>query len=422
MQKRPTKIFYGWWLVGIAIISSFSAMSLGQAIPGVFMSPITDELGWPISRFYIGISCGTVAGGLMAIIVGPLVDRHGPRRLMIIGAVCCSIGMFGLSHLSTFWQFLLFQVFCSALGWTFFSPLVVNTTVNKWFVAKRGWALALGSAGISMAGIITPKAMTLIVDNFSWRTGYETLACAVLVIIIPAALLTRSRPENYGLLPDGIDPTATSAASSATRAALAADDRQSYTRYQAIRSRAFWLLIVGFGLNGAALTSVLLHAIPFATASGFTRAIAAWGVSVNGLGNLSSKAVWGWSLQKIHGRILVAVAFSISSTGVLVLIAAAQLNSMGLLFLGFYLYGFGFGGSVPLSEFLFARYFGRKNIGAIRGIGIPVSLMCSAGAPILTGLWFDFAGSYTGAFGGIIALYIAGAAVINISKEPPPMS
>ena len=110
MQKRPSKIFYGWWLVGIAIISSFSAMSLGQAIPGVFMSPITDELGWPISRFYIGISCGTVAGGLMAIIVGPLVDRHGPRRLMIIGAVCCSIGMFGLSHLSTFWQFLLFQV------------------------------------------------------------------------------------------------------------------------------------------------------------------------------------------------------------------------------------------------------------------------------------------------------------------------
>ncbi len=419
MPAKRTKIFYGWWLVGIAIISSFSSMSLGQAIPGVFMEPITNEMGWPVSQFYAGISCGTIAGGIMAIIVGPLVDRQGPRKLMIIGAICASLGMLALSNLSTLWQFILFQIFCSALGWTFFSPLVVNTTVNKWFVLKRGWALAIGSAGISMAGIITPKAMTLIVDNFSWRTGYETLAAAILVLIIPAALLTRSRPENYGLLPDGVDPNEISASLSKTRAAIAADDRQSYTRYQAIRSRAFWLLIVGFGLNGAALTSVLLHAIPFATTSGFTRAIAAWGVSINGLGNLSSKAVWGWGLQKIHGRILVAIAFSISSTGVLILITAALLHNMPLLFLGFYLYGFGFGGSVPLSEFLFARYFGRKNIGAIRGIGIPVSLICSASAPILTGLWFDFVGSYTGAFAGIIALYISGAVVINISKEPP---
>lgn len=396
-------------------------MSLGQAIPGVFMEPITNEFGWPISQFYVGISCGTIAGGVMAVIVGPLVDRHGPRRLMIIGAICCSLGMFALSNLSTLWQFIMFQIFCSALGWTFFSPLVVNTTVNKWFVKNRGWALAIGSAGISMAGIITPKAMTLVVDNFSWRTGYETLSIAVLIIIIPAALMTRSRPENYGLLPDGIDPNETSASLSEARAAIAADDQQSYTRYQAIRSKSFWLLIIGFGLNGAALTSVLLHAIPFATASGFTRAVAAWGVSINGLGNLSSKAVWGWSLQKIHGRTLVAIAFSISSTGVLILIGAAQTSSMPLLFLGFYFYGFGFGGSVPLSEFLFARYFGRKNIGAIRGIGVPVSLICSAGAPILTGVWFDFVGSYTGAFAGIIALYIAGAIVINASKEPPPI-
>ena len=421
MLKRQPRIFYGWWLVGIAIISSFSAMSLGQAIPGVFMEPITDELGWPIAQFYAGISCGTIAGGIMAVIVGPLVDRHGPRRLMILGAICCSLGMFALSNLSTLWQFVLFQVFCSGLGWTFFSPLVVNTTVNKWFVTKRGWALAIGSAGISMAGIITPKAMTLVVDNFTWRTGFETLSVAVLLIIIPAALLTRSRPENYGLLPDGVDPNDTSESLSQTRAAITADEQQSYTRHQAIRSKAFWLLIIGFGLNGAALTSVLLHAIPFATASGFTRAIAAWGVSINGLGNLSSKAVWGWGLQKIHGRILVAIAFSISSTGVLTLMIAAELTSLPLLFLGFYLYGFGFGGSVPLSEFLFARYFGRKNIGAIRGIGVPVSLICSAGAPILTGVWFDFVGNYTGAFAGIIALYIAGAVVINMSKEPPPI-
>ncbi len=421
MKLRQGSIFYGWWMVAIAIISSFSAMSIGQAIPGVFMEPITSDFGWPTAHFYIAISCGTVMGGIMAVIVGPLVDKHGPRRLMLFGAFCCSAGLVGLSNLSTLWQFILLQSFCGALGWTFFSPLVVNTSLNKWFVTRRGWALALGSAGISLGGMITPKAMTLIVDNADWRTGYITLAIAVLVIIIPSALMMRSRPEDYGQLPDGVDPNEDSPEAMLRRAAIASDDRQSYTRGLAIRTPGFWLLILGFGLNGAALSSVLLHAIPFATTFGFTRSLAAWGVSVNGFGNLCSKFVWGFGLQKIHGRILVACAFSISATGVLTLIIAAHQGNALLLFGGFYLYGFGFGGSVPLSEFLFARYFGRKHIGAIRGVGIPVSLICSAGAPILTGVWFDTFGSYTGAFFIIICIYLTGALVINISREPPPL-
>ena len=118
---------------------------------------------------------------------------------------------------------------------------------------------------------------------------------------------------------------------------------------------------------------------------------------------------------------MVACAFSISATGVLTLIIDAHQGNALLLFGGFYLYGFGFGGSVPLSEFLFARYFGRKHIGAIRGVGIPVSLICSAGAPILPGVWFDTFGSYTGAFFIIICIYLTGALVINISREPPPL-
>lgn len=414
-------IFYGWWMVGIAIISSFSAMSIGQAIPGVFMEPMTQDFDWPISHFYIAISCGTVMGGLMAVIVGPLVDKHGPRRLMMFGAICCSAGLLGLSNLSSLWQFILLQSVCGALGWTFFSPLVVNTSLNKWFVTKRGWALALGSAGISLGGIITPKTMTLIVDNADWRTGYITLAIAVIVIIIPSALMMRSRPEDYGQLPDGVNPDEISPEITLRRAAIAADDRQSYTRALAIRTPGFWLLILGFGLNGAALSSVLLHAIPFATAFGFTRSLAAWGVSINGFGNLCSKFVWGWGLQRINARVLVACAFPISATGVLTLLIAAHQGNTLLLFAGFYLYGFGFGGSVPLSEFLFARYFGRKHIGAIRGFGIPVSLICSAGAPVLTGVWVDTFGSYTGAFMLIMCLYLTGAVVINISREPPPL-
>ena len=84
-----------------------------------------------------------------------------------------------------------------------FSGLVINATLTKWFIARRGWALAIGSAGVSLAGIITPITMTGIVDNFGWRFGYLALAGGVIALIVPVALVMRRQPEDVGLLPDG---------------------------------------------------------------------------------------------------------------------------------------------------------------------------------------------------------------------------
>ena len=142
--------------------------------------------------------------------------------------------------------------------------------------------------GVSIAGIIAPISMTYVVDNFWWRVGYLTMAGAVILIIVPIAFVMRRQPEDMGLLPDGISrgsegiPRAERA-----RAAVATDNLQTHTRSQAIRTPGFWLLTVGYGLNAVALGSVSLYAIPFATSVGFTRVIAATGMGINGIGNLT---------------------------------------------------------------------------------------------------------------------------------------
>lgn len=389
---------------------------------GVLLDPLVGELDIKVWQFAAAVSVAIAFGAITAVVIGPLVDRLGPRPLMLAGAMFCAFGLVGLSLQSTILFFFFFQVISRALGVNLFSGLVINATLTKWFIARRGWALAIGSAGVSLAGIITPITMTGIVDHFGWRFGYLALAGGVVALIVPVALVMRRQPEDVGLLPDaGYQTGDSGVAEERTRAALAADDLQTHTRRQALATQGFWLLTLGYGLNAVALGSVVMYAIPFATSVGFARSAAATGLGINGIGNLTAKAVWGWGLQRFDARRLAGAAFSTSASGVLLMVVAGEAHNTLLLMIGFYLYGFGYGGTIPISSFLWARYFGRRHIGAIRGLGRPVTLIFSTSGPIATGFFYDLSGSYVGAFVVLAAIYLLGAVVVNLSKIPKPL-
>ena len=195
---------------------------------------------------------------------------------------------------------------------------------------------------------------------------------------------------------------------------------------QAVRTPGFWLLLFGYSMNQAALTSVLAHAIPFATDASFSRTTASLALAVNGLGNLLSKAVWGYCLQRFPPRRLAVAAFSLGGTGVaLMLLAASSSDLLGnggsatkLLFAGFFCYGFGFGGTIPISEYLWVSYFGRAHIGAVRGVSQPLMIVGPTIGPVLVGVGYDLTGSYRLAFLAIIAAYLLGALLVAISRAP----
>ena len=422
MKVPLRKIYYGWWILAGAVLAQFTATSTGM-VSGVLLDPLVEELDIKVWQFAAAVSLATALGATAIVVIGPLVDRVGPRRLMLAGAMLCAFGLVGLSLQTTLLLFFIFQVLSRALGVNLFSGLVINATLTKWFIARRGWALAVGSAGVSLGGIITPITMTGVVDHFGWRFGYLALAGSVLAIIIPVAFVMRRQPEDMGLLPDGVHRGGESGiAGERTRAALATDDRQTHTRRQAVATPGFWLLTLGYGLNAAALGTVILYAIPFATSVGFARSVAAVGLGINGVGNLTAKAVWGWGLQRFDARRLAGAAFSSSALGVLLMVLAGTTHNTVILMIGFFLYGFGFGGTIPIGEFLWARYFGRRHIGAIRGVGRPITLVFSTSGPIATGAFFDFTGSYVGAFLILTMMYLLGAIVVNLSKVPRPVT
>ena len=411
LLRRP---FYGWWIVAAALVGQFTWMGVGPAVVGVFLRPMVDDLGWQVWQFTLATSIAAATGAVSGIIAGEVVDRHGPRPLMLLGAVVTTLCFLGVSIQSDLWIFLALYAITGFAGWTLFGALVVNAAVSKWFIARRGWALAIGSIGVSLAGMISPVTVTFIVDTWDWRVGYAALGVFVTLAIVPAAFVMRRTPEDYGMSPDGDGGDDALPASTSPPKM----EPPSLTRSQALRTSGFWLLTVGFGLNFTAVTAILIHAIPFATEAGFSRAIAASALAVNGLGNLSSKAFWGYGLQRFDPRLLVASAYAISSTGVALMIVAGATGQPAVLFPAFFLYGFGFGGTIPLSEFIWARYFGRTHIGAIRGIGNPIAVVGTGVGPVLAGAWFDFSGDYNPAFIAAIVVYMIAAATIGISKDP----
>ncbi len=410
LLRRP---FYGWWIVGAALVGQFTWMAVGPAVVGVFLRPMVDDLGWQVWQFTLATSLAAVTGALSGIVAGEVVDRHGPRPLMLLGAAVTAVCFLGMSILSELWVFVTLYGIAGFAGWNLFGSLVVNATVSKWFIARRGWALAIGSIGVSLAGMISPVTVTFIVDTWDWRAGYVALGVFVMLVITPVAFVMRRTPEDHGLRPDGDGDDASPASMSPSSV-----EPPSLTRSQALRTSGFWLLTAGFALNYTALTTILIHAIPFATEAGFSRALAASALAVNGVGNLSSKVFWGYGLQRFEARFLPPIAYSISSVGVALMIAAGVTGQWALLFPGFFLYGFGFGGTIPLSEFLWARYFGRAHIGAIRGIGNPIAVVGTGVGPVLAGAWFDLSGTYYPAFIAAIAVYMTAAVVIGISREP----
>jgi len=112
------------------------------------------------------------------------------------------------------------------------------------------------------------------------------------------------------------------------------------------------------------------------------------------------------------------VAFGVSATGVMLILTAGSFDLGLILMVGFFLYGFGFGGTIPLSTFTWARYFGRGHIGAIQGAGNPISVLLTAVAQVTIGVWFDVTGTYHWAFIAIFASLISAAALIAASKAP----
>jgi len=176
------------------------------SILGVFIKPFQSEFGWGRSAIAGVQTVARLIEASVAPIVGPLIDRHGPRVLMPAGAIIVGLAMLGVTRINTIWQFYTLRGVVVAIGFTLMGGLVTDVTINKWFIQKRGRAIAFSRAGVNLGNIVMAPLSVFIIVASGWRTMFFIFAVVTwLFVLIPSAVLMRRRPEDIGQSPDGID-------------------------------------------------------------------------------------------------------------------------------------------------------------------------------------------------------------------------
>lgn len=409
-MKRP---FFGWWVVVTGFIDQFTAAGFGVYAFSVLVKPMSDdpELGWSRTELVWGITIGIVIATSTGPLFGFFLDkRHGPRLLMLAFGLTGTLGLIMTSRVEHLWEYYLFFGVVSAffLHTTIF--LVVPTVVSKWFIRRRGQALIFSTMGRPASGLLMLPLTQVLMSAVGWRTTWLILGIAVAAIVIPLnAMFLHRRPEDRGLLPDGEpDPI---------RLPNTSDSAESsWTLGLALRTRAFWLVLLATNLSGSGIIGVLVNQVAYLKEF-YSDAGAVGGATLVTASSLVGRFLWLLIADRVNPRYSAAISFLLSAVGMLFFFYADNVAMMVLWGLSF---GVGIGGMDPMTSLVWARFFGRRFIGSIRGFVSMTNMFSIAGSPLLVAAIFEAAGTYRPAFIVLLAAFLAAAVFILISRAPIP--
>lgn len=417
-----SKVFYGWYIVAVGILVHIAGTFAFSSTLSIFLKPITEELGVTRGAFSLirTFEIGTAA--LIVPLLGPMIDRHGGRWILIIGVLMEGAGLLLSSLVQSFWQFALVRCSLVIAGEALLGSLVINVTIAQWFVKKRGRAMAIANLGTGVAKLGIPLLAASLFVLIGWRGTWAVFGVvAPLLVVAPALIFIRRRPEDIGLLPDGEPEFGRSAVPQAAAPGSIAFRRHepiveiSWTRSEVLRQPTFWLLVMTFGIAGVGIAGLNLHIFSFVTDIGYSPLIAASFMSTIALTQLASTLVWGALADKFDIRKVSCVQFLIQGMGLVIALVSDQIH---LVYLGFFLYGTGLAGSFVLREVIWASFFGRTSLGTVRGLSLFFShLFAASGAPFF-GFLHDCMGSYNVSFTIFSCALFTSAFLILLAKPP----
>ncbi|HAJ76356.1 MAG TPA: hypothetical protein DCM64_07855 [Gammaproteobacteria bacterium] len=403
------RLYYGYWIVVAGFVTQFVAVGMANYVVGSFMIPMTEEFGWTRAEFTASRSIGQIVMACTGFVIGSYIDRFGGRPFIVSGSLLLAISIYSLGGIATLGQWLILNGLILTTGAAMIGNLVVNVTLGKWFVERRGRVVAVAGMGISLAGIVLPPVATWMVDEFGWRNSWQLLGIGAGLMTLPMAILMRRCPEDYALHPDG--KTELELASGHGEAAKADFDR-SMTRAQAMRTTSFYFLVLAFGLFQISITTMLIQTIPLMTDAGYSRLVASSMISIASVPAFLSKPFWGMLIDIYSPRKLAAIGAAVTGASVMLIVFSVARQMDVIVYAGFLMMGIGWGGLLPLQEVIWASFFGRRYLGSVRSTAMPFTFGMSALGPVLVAYYYDLAGDYNAALLVIAFCNIASAVML----------
>ena len=418
---RKPRYFYGWNIVGASFLAHISYAEHYSSMLGFFFKPLQNEFGWSRSAIAAVQSIARVVEALVAPIVGPLIDRYGPRVLMPIGAIVVGLAMLGVTQINAIWQFYLLRGIVVAIGFTFMGAMVTDVAINNWFIQKRGRALAIGRIGSNLSNIIFVPVTVFVIAASGWRTMFVIFAVVTwLVVLIPSVILMRRRPEDMGLHPDGIEPGTAEAKSNQEEQEYPTNEVTSvqepiWSRREVFKTGSFWLLAASFGINSMAFQGINISLAPYIQDLGYGETMLATVMTFRAIMAAVALPFMGFLAERAHRVIVRVMPFVIQGIAVFFLLSAGQ---SVFLWLAVALYGLGISGVMVIQEVLWANYFGRLSLGMVRSLAFLVAFGFGASGPVAMNAVFDILGSYRPAFIVIIGIFIMSAFIMGVVRPP----
>ncbi len=398
--------FSGWRVAFALSATQACGVGLLQAYSPL-VNPIAREFAMEPGEVGAGMSILIVMLALVGVTIGPAVDRGWVKSLMAGGVVLAGIGLYGFSLAVESWQLAAGMVVIS-VGIALYGPLPANATIVRWFLARRGTALAISAAGPAVAGFGIPLAVAWAIDADGWRSAIQMLGFGAVAIGLPViGFAVVGRPEALGQTQDG-RPARPVEESVPLPAASAGDW---------LREADFWWLAIGIGLIFAVPVGMGLYLVPFLEEAGVSPQRAALSISVAAvfgfIGTLGSGAL----VDRFPPKLVLFVLLGLFGASYAALASWPTFNVALIAAAGM---GLGTGGAAPIHPLFVGRRFGPEVVASVMGIQGLIGLPLLAGAPLIAGAVRSVTGEYGPAFLGAAGVLALAALCIGRFRLDPP--
>jgi MFS family permease len=379
MMKR---VHYAWVVVALTWVVLLASAGV-RAAPGVLIKPLEAEFGWDRASISFAVAVSILTFGLGGPLSGSLVDRFGPRGVMLGGLGLIALGLGPLLALSELWQLHLLWGLVTGIGTGAVGQVLGATVAHRWFRAHRGLVIGLFGAATSAGQLVFLPSLMALTVAAGWRAAVGLLAAVAVALVVPTALLMRDRPEHVGLRPLG---------EGGAPGGLEREEARRTPLRAAMRTRDFWLLagsffICGYTSNGLVGT----HLIPHAVEHGFTEVTAASVVGVMGMMNVVGTLASGWLSDRFDNRKLLAAYYGFRA---LALAGLPFILEVPGLLLFAVVYGLDWIATVPPTANLTATLYGRASLGTLYGWIFFAHMVGAALAAYIGGFFREVLGDY----------------------------
>ena len=398
--RRRSQIFPGWYVVAGAFVVLFVVYAI-QFSFGTFVDDIVEDTGWSETRLQLIFAIYIFSYSALSAVSGAFTDRYGPRRVVATGAIVLTAGYLIWAAAPNLWVAFIGLGLIAPIGMSA-SWVPCNATVVRWFVERRGTALAITTSGGSVANIVAPPLTAILVEAYGWRTALASLASVGGAAMLLSSLWFRRDPESIGLHPDGRLDDGVSDTSS-----------EGMTPRAAMRTRTYWLILGMYALSFVVVFVPFVHINQFAIDLGVADVTAATVISSIGIGGLCGRLLSGPLSDRFGRKRLALAAFGLETVA---FVGIAMANGLSLLYPTAILFGFAYGAGVTMLPALVGDYFGRAHAGAIVGRIFATAGSLAAIGPYVAQLLVDSSGSYRVAF--ILSGAANGAALLMATRLP----